>query len=207
MCSFQLPKEVSQFLDTLNITKRDVYSLKVSGNITSQLMHPFSDNHRSNHRYIRITVIIKVFLNTNYCSWRYSKRIQTHTHTEAPAHMRILTIQNLIYTQLKGQQRHEAEENITVEWKTWQVYCLGKRSVLRFDLKESREGFCQRKWKVILCSGAKTKKGTGTSCGKSGTRNLEAESIRSRAESRGGCVKLKTVTGICLIIIAVPWEF
>ena len=101
MCSFQLPKEVSQFLDTLNITKRDVYSLKVSGNITSQIMHPFSDNHRSNHRYIWITIIIKVFISTNYCSWRYSKRIQTHTHTEAPAHMRILTIQNLIYTQLK----------------------------------------------------------------------------------------------------------
>ena len=30
----------------------------------------------------------------------------------------------------------------------------------------------------------------------SGARNLEAESIRSRAESTGGCVKLKTVTEI-----------
>ena len=44
-----------------------------------------------------------------------------------------------------------------MEWKTWQVYCLGKRSVLRFDLKESREGFCQRKRKVIPRSGAKTR--------------------------------------------------
>ena len=30
----------------------------------------------------------------------------------------------------------------------------------------------------------------------SGARNLEAESIRSRADSTGGCVKLKTVTDI-----------
>ena len=30
----------------------------------------------------------------------------------------------------------------------------------------------------------------------SGQRNLEAESIRSGAESMGGCVKLKTVTEI-----------
>ena len=31
---------------------------------------------------------------------------------------------------------------------------------------------------------------------KSGTRDLEAESIRSRAESSGGCVKLETVADI-----------
>ena len=30
----------------------------------------------------------------------------------------------------------------------------------------------------------------------SGARNLEAESIRSRAESTGGCVKFKTVAEI-----------
>ena len=35
-----------------------------------------------------------------------------------------------------------------------------------------------------------------TSSGKSGARNLEADSIRSRAESTGGRVKLKTVTEI-----------
>ena len=28
--------------------------------------------------------------------------------------------------------------------KTWQVYNVGKRNVLRFDLNESREGFCRR---------------------------------------------------------------
>ena len=36
----------------------------------------------------------------------------------------------------------------------------------------------------------------GTNSGESGARNLEAESIRRRAESTGGCVKLKTVTEI-----------
>ena len=39
-------------------------------------------------------------------------------------------------------------------------------------------------------------KGAGTSSGESGARNLEAESIRSGAESTRGCVKLKTVTEI-----------
>ena len=36
-------------------------------------------------------------------------------------------------------------------------------------------------------------KDTGTNSGKSGTRNLEADSIRGRAESTGRGVKLKTV--------------
>ena len=36
----------------------------------------------------------------------------------------------------------------------------------------------------------------GINSGESGARNLEAESIRSGAESTGGCVKLKTVTEI-----------
>ena len=40
------------------------------------------------------------------------------------------------------------------------------------------------------------RKGARTNGGESGARNLEAESIRSRAESTGGCVKLKTVTEI-----------
>ena len=40
------------------------------------------------------------------------------------------------------------------------------------------------------------RKGAGTPSGESGARNLEAESIRSRTESTGGCVKLKTVTEI-----------
>ena len=40
------------------------------------------------------------------------------------------------------------------------------------------------------------RKGARTNSGQSGKTNLEAESIRSRAESTGGCVKLKTVTEI-----------
>ena len=64
----------------------------------------------------------------------------------------------------------------------------------------------ERKGKVIPCRWIKLedRTGMGTNSGESGVINLEAESIRSRAESMGGCVKLKTVTEICLIIIAVP---
>ena len=54
----------------------------------------------------------------------------------------------------------------------------------------------ERTGKVLLCSGAKHRKGAGTNRGKSGSRNLEGENIRSRAESTGGCVKLNTVTDI-----------
>ena len=43
--------------------------------------------------------------------------------------------------------------------------------------------------------GPKSEK-AGTNNAESRARNLEAESIRSRAESAGGCVKLKTVTEI-----------
>ena len=40
------------------------------------------------------------------------------------------------------------------------------------------------------------RKGAGTHSKKSHTRNLEAGSLGSRAESTGRCVKLKTVTEI-----------
>ena len=43
---------------------------------------------------------------------------------------------------------------------------------------------------------AQNRKGAETNREESGARNLEAESIRSGAESTGGCVKLKTVTEI-----------
>ena len=49
---------------------------------------------------------------------------------------------------------------------------------------------------VIPCRGAENRKVAGTNSEKSGTRNLEAESITSRAESMGGGVKLKTATEI-----------
>ena len=46
--------------------------------------------------------------------------------------------------------------------------------------------------KVIPCRWTENRKGTGTTSGESGTRNLETENISSRAESTGGCVNLKT---------------
>ena len=69
---------------------------------------------------------------------------------------------------------------------------------MRLDLKESREGFC---WggkgrSFHPCGGAEDRKGTGANNGKSGMRNMEAESIRIRAKSMEGYVKLKTVTEI-----------
>ena len=54
----------------------------------------------------------------------------------------------------------------------------------------------EAKGKVIPCRWTENRKGAGTNSRESGARNLEAESIRSRAESTGGCVKLKTVTEI-----------
>ena len=52
------------------------------------------------------------------------------------------------------------------------------------------------KGKVIPCRWTGNGKGMGTDSGESGTRNLEAEGIRSRVEGMGGCVKLKIVTEI-----------
>ena len=61
----------------------------------------------------------------------------------------------------------------------------------------------ERKGNVIPCTGAEDRTGSGTNSGKSGImRNLEAETVResnrfkSRVESTGGCVKLKTATEI-----------
>ena len=54
------------------------------------------------------------------------------------------------------------------------------------------------KGKVSLWT--KNRRGLGTNSGESGARNLEAESIRSRAENTGGCVNLKTVTDISVCL-------
>ena len=59
-------------------------------------------------------------------------------------------------------------------------------------LNESREDFCWRgraKW-------TKNRKDVGTNNRESGARNLEADGIKSSAESTGRCVKWKTVTEI-----------
>ena len=83
--------------------------------------------------------------------------------------------------------------DINTEQETWQVYNFGKRNVFRLDLKESREVFCQRgRRRSFHVDGPKTEKVREPTV----ERNLEAESIRSGAESTGGCVKLKTVTEI-----------
>lgn len=68
----------------------------------------------------------------NHVQRDYSKHINKHTYTST----------HLIYTELKQikNKRLEVEEDSGMEQKTWQVYCFGKRHVLRFDLNESREG-------------------------------------------------------------------
>ena len=81
------------------------------------------------------------------------------------------------------------DEDISTEQKTWQVYNLGKRNV-SFSFESVPRGFLsERKGTVIPCRWTGNRKGAGTSRGESGARNLEAESIRSRAETTGGCVK------------------
>ena len=51
-----------------------------------------------------------------------------------------------------------------------------------------------RKEKVIPQRRSEDRKSAGTNSGQSGMSNLEVESIKSREESTGECVKLKTVT-------------
>ena len=54
---------------------------------------------------------------------------------------------------------------------------------MRFDLKESRVGFCRReRGRTFHVEGPKTEKLREQNSGKSGARNLEAE--RSEAERR-----------------------
>ena len=58
------------------------------------------------------------------------------------------------------------------------------------------EFLSERRGKVIPCRGAEDRKGVGTNIGMSRTRNLETDSIRSRAERTGWCVRLYTVIEI-----------
>ena len=59
----------------------------------------------------------------------------------------------------------------------------------RLDLNKSREGFCRRGRGRSFHVVGRNRKDAGTNNGESGARNLGTESIRSRAESTGGCVK------------------
>ena len=61
---------------------------------------------------------------------------------------------------------------------------------VRFEGVENRFQF-EKKGKVIPHRGAEDRKGTKTNNGKFAMKNLEAEGIRSRAESTGGGAKLK----------------
>ena len=77
----------------------------------------------------------------------------------------------------------------------WEKKCF------RLNLNESREAFCQRgRRRSFHVDGPKTQKAREPTMdiesAKTDLNRLEAESIRSRAESTRGCVKLKTVTEI-----------
>ena len=86
------------------------------------------------------------------------------------------------------------DEDSSTEQKICQVcrdvlgYILG----FRLHLNESREGFCRRgRGRSFDVDGPKTKKARNQQW-----RGIQAESIRSSAESTEGCVKLKTDTEI-----------
>ena len=85
-----------------------------------------------------------------------------------------------------------------MERKTWHVYIFWEKKcfeVKQFFERVQRGFLSERKDKAIPYRGTEDRKGVGTNSGdlEFGARNLEAESIRSRAESKGWCVKLKTV--------------
>ena len=74
---------------------------------------------------------------------------------------------------------------------------FGERKCFNVTLERVQKGFLsERKGKVILCKWIENRKGAGANSEESGARDLEAESMRSRAESTGGCVKLNILTDI-----------
>ena len=130
------------------------------------------------------------------------RRTRTHTHTHT--HTGTRTHEHSDYTKLNLHSLKRAA-NRHLRWMTTAARnrkhgrstVLGKINVFRLHLNESREGFCRRgRGCVIPCRWTENRKGAGTNSGESGARNLEAESVRSRAESTEGCVKLKMVTVI-----------
>ena len=70
--------------------------------------------------------IIKVFAQHKILSEKTILNAYTHTYTQAPAHMSILTIQNYQTSQTDNKQEFAAEEDSTSseEWKTWQLVYL-----------------------------------------------------------------------------------
>ena len=110
-----------------------------------------------------ITVFIQFKILSRETSW--SAHMHTHTHRHYTHRSGVKNMAGLLF---------------------WKKKCLEVRveGVQRGILLE-------RKGKVIPCKWAADRNGTGTNSGKSGTRNLEAESIRNRAETMGSCIKLK----------------
>ena len=107
----------------------------------------------------------------------------------------MLTIHNFICSQLYHTVNRDLRWRKTAaERETWQVYCFGKKMSWCLTEGVQRGFLSERKGKVIYCRGAEDRKGAGTNSEESGTRHLEAESIRSRSESTGGCVNLKPVS-------------
>ena len=72
-----------------------------------------------------------------------------HTHTQAPTHMSIL--------KMGSKLRPETDEDSSIVRK--HGYSFGNKNVLRFDLNESREGFCWRgRGRSFHVKGLKTEK-------------------------------------------------
>ena len=99
-----------------------------------------------------------------------SAHARTHARTDrereregrgAPAHTITLYTTyspNSSSTDYKDRPKRR-RENSCARGETRRVYCLGKRNVLRLDLKESREGFCRRgRGRSFLVDGPKTVK-------------------------------------------------
>ena len=77
----------------------------------------------------------------------YSERIHAHTYilAPAPAHTRYFNYTLLVYRRLNQIANRDLKGRKTAapsRPKKRQVCCFGKRTVLRLDLKKSREGFC-----------------------------------------------------------------
>ena len=149
-----------------------------NGKYQCRKLHIPPTNYHNNNK--------SIFKAQNLVPRDYSKCIHTHPHTSTPTH------KHSDYTKQQMPGRLGMDKDARNR-KIWQVCNFGKRNVFRLDLNESR-GFCWKgRGRSFHADGPKTEKVQNQ---QSGARNLEAESIRSGAESMGGHVKLKTVTEI-----------
>ena len=72
----------------------------------------------------------------------------THTHTNTPTHRHpyawVYWLYETCYTQLKQTANRDLRWSTEQKTWQWQVYCFGKRNVLRYDWRESSHSFCWR---------------------------------------------------------------